>query len=162
MSTKASKKTKPKLLSKTLVTKIKIPVYVDHLGPALLEEFAKLFVHVEHSKGMPPSMRVQLLWHGNLLRSGEHQHKQRNLVIIANKNFSKLEYLINLPLDIPVVTCSMSMPTVQNKNSEVIYSFLKKILHFHQNTISELLLHLSSTNSLLLQFINYHGPINQL
>lgn len=78
-------------------------MYGDHLGPASLEEFARLFVHVEHSKGMPPSMRVQLQLHGNLLRSGEHQNKQRNLVRTANKNFSTQDYLINLQLNVPVV-----------------------------------------------------------
>lgn len=111
---------KNKIVSITLVTKIKIPVYVDHQGPAQLEEFSRLFVHVEHSTGMPPSMRVKLLWHGNLLRSGEHQHNQRNLIRTANKYFSELEFLINLP----VVMYRISMPTVQNENSEIIYSLL--------------------------------------
>jgi hypothetical protein len=48
----------------------KIPAYAGHLGPALLAEFARLFAHAEHSKGMLPSMKVQLRLHGNLLPSG--------------------------------------------------------------------------------------------
>lgn len=38
----------------------RIPVYEGHRGQALLEEFARWFVHAEHSEGMLPSMKVQL------------------------------------------------------------------------------------------------------
>lgn len=48
----------------------KIPEYANHRDPTLRGEFARLFVHAEHSKGMLPSTREQLLLHGNLLLSG--------------------------------------------------------------------------------------------
>ena len=61
----------------------KTPAYANHLDPALLGEFARLFVHVEHSKDMLPSMRVQLLLHGNLQLSGiiDHAHTKKGLLL---------------------------------------------------------------------------------
>lgn len=37
-----------------------LPAFEDHLDPALSEVSATLFAHVERSKDMLPSMRVQL------------------------------------------------------------------------------------------------------
>jgi hypothetical protein len=42
------------------------PVCGGRQDQVLLAKFAELSVHAEHSESMPPSMRVQLQWHGSL------------------------------------------------------------------------------------------------
>jgi hypothetical protein len=64
----------------------KTPAYANHLDPALLGEFARLFVHVEHSKDMLPSTRVQLLLHGNLQLSGIIDHAHTKKRVTSQKN----------------------------------------------------------------------------
>lgn len=49
----------------------------DHLDQVWHVISAKLFVHAEHLRDMLPSMRVQLLLHGNLLQSVEQSKVQK-------------------------------------------------------------------------------------